>query len=91
MKKGYIFSLILFLAISDFYIGKAQTTISARDLSLIKQGQLQNEIVVYSNSFESPADTVGWQRLGAMEFSNDAPPGGGNAGRSHGRSGARRR
>lgn len=33
--------------------------------------------VVYSNSFESPADTVGWIGYGTMQFRNDVPPGGG--------------
>jgi hypothetical protein len=32
--------------------------------------------IIYSNSFESPLDTIGW--MGFMEFRNEAPPGGGN-------------
>ena len=32
--------------------------------------------IVYSSSFESPQDTAGW--MGSMEFSSDAPPGGGD-------------
>jgi photosystem II stability/assembly factor-like uncharacterized protein len=36
----------------------------------------QNGIVVYSNSFESALDTVGWR--GYMEFRNDAAPNCGN-------------
>jgi hypothetical protein len=35
-------------------------------------------VVVYSNSFESPSDTVGWMRQGSLEFRQDAPPGGGS-------------
>jgi photosystem II stability/assembly factor-like uncharacterized protein len=41
----------------------------------LSQGQ-QRGIVVYSNSFESPLDTVGWR--GYMEFRNDAAPDCGN-------------
>ena len=33
--------------------------------------------VIYSNSFESSADTVGWITQGALEFRVDVPPGGG--------------
>lgn len=32
------------------------------------------EEAIYSNSFESPADTVGWTGYGAREFRNDVPP-----------------
>ena len=35
-------------------------------------------VVVYSNSFESPSDTVGWMKQGSLEFRQDAPPGGGS-------------
>ncbi len=33
--------------------------------------------VIYSNSFESSADTVGWTGYGERVFRNDAPPDGG--------------
>ncbi|HSR17692.1 MAG TPA: hypothetical protein VLM39_06315, partial [Ignavibacteriaceae bacterium] len=33
--------------------------------------------VIYSNSFETPQDTVGLQRYGSIMFSNDVPPDGG--------------
>lgn len=33
--------------------------------------------IVYFNSFESVADTVGWSGYGAIAFRSDAPPGGG--------------
>ena len=33
--------------------------------------------IVYSNSFESSADTVGWTGYGTIQFKNDVPPGGG--------------
>lgn len=35
------------------------------------------EQVVYSNGFESPADTVGWAGYGTMQLRDDVPPGGG--------------
>ncbi len=35
------------------------------------------EQVVYSNDFESPADTVGWVGYGSMQLRDDVPPGGG--------------
>ncbi len=37
----------------------------------------QGETVIYSNSFESSADTVGWTGYGSMQFNSDVPPGGG--------------
>jgi photosystem II stability/assembly factor-like uncharacterized protein len=33
--------------------------------------------VIYSNSFESPQDTAGWEWQGYMEFRSDVPPDGG--------------
>jgi hypothetical protein len=38
---------------------------------------VQGEIV-YSNSFESDSDTIGWQGFGTFEFRPDAPIEGGN-------------
>ena len=37
-----------------------------------------NEEIVYSNGFESGADTAKWIGYGSMQLSNDVPPGGGN-------------
>ena len=34
-------------------------------------------LVIYSNSFESKADTAGWIGVGSQSFVADAPPGGG--------------
>jgi hypothetical protein len=36
-----------------------------------------NEEVVYSNGFESAADTAGWIGYGSMQLRSDVPPGGG--------------
>ena len=37
-----------------------------------------NEEIVYSNGFETGADTAEWIGYGSMQLSNDVPPGGGN-------------
>jgi photosystem II stability/assembly factor-like uncharacterized protein len=62
MKQKYFLFLISFLALSFFCNSKAQTTLEAQD-----------EVVIYSNSFESPQDTVGLQEYGMIDFSSDVP------------------
>ncbi len=46
-------------------------------LSFFYYGKEQNEVVIYSNSFESAQDTVGLQKNGAIDFNSDVPIGGG--------------
>ena len=72
MIKKHLLFTIVFLAISTFYWGKAQ------EPSSLNQPQLQkHENIIYSNSFESPQDTVGMRGNGMIEFSSDVPPGSG--------------
>ncbi len=67
---------------TSFYIGSIEFDYGVRNYSTLKVKSYQSEClneteeVVYSNSFESPQDTVGWQ--GIMDFRNDAPVNGGN-------------
>jgi len=46
-------------------------------LSFFYNGNAQNEVVIYSNSFESAQDTVGLQKNGAIDFNSDVPISGG--------------
>ncbi|MCL5029493.1 MAG: T9SS type A sorting domain-containing protein [Bacteroidetes bacterium] len=38
----------------------------------------QGGVIIYSNSFESPQDTIGWSGYGMINFNSDVPPDGGN-------------
>lgn len=42
-----------------------------------ENGEL-NYVVIYQNSFESPADTAGWHGYGQINFQADVPPEGGS-------------
>ncbi len=68
---------------TSFYIGSIEFDLGLNLSSTVKVKSYQSEClngteeeVVYSNSFESPQDTVGWQ--GYMDFRNDTPINGGN-------------
>ncbi|MFB0517123.1 MAG: hypothetical protein ACETWG_11055 [Candidatus Neomarinimicrobiota bacterium] len=44
----------------------------------VEPEQDEDDVVIYFNSFESPADTAGWWGYGDVEFRTDTPPQGGN-------------
>jgi len=63
---------------TSFYVGSIEFDYGIRNYSTVKVKSYQSEClngteeeVIYSNSFELPQDTVGWQ--GYLEFRNDAP------------------
>ena len=66
MKRKYFLFVITLLVFSFSNYVEAQTA-----------SKTQNEIVVYSNWFESAQDTVGLQKNGAIDFNSDVPNDGG--------------
>ena len=74
-QKKFFIILCIIIGLSASAFTQRRATVSGSSVGT--QTSTQGGIVVYSNSFESSQDTVGWRGTGSREFRGDAAPDGG--------------